>query len=226
MTVVEKLVAVLAAFTTRACVAMLAIAVASRLVPSIAVSQIEVSGTVSDASSNAALAGVTVEASSPALIEQRVTTTTDDHGRYLFRNLRPGLYTFTFRKESSLTSVQADFDLSGVAQEIPARLVSGNIDQTIEVSGKPPGIDTRGVRTTHVIDKQKTASLPVATGILNAGTLLFVGRINASSRSRSIRSRWMSAATLFLTRGAHRHELREPSGGVWMPQSSIHTNAA
>ena len=151
---------------------VLALALASCLVPGIADAQIEVSGTVTDALGNRPLAGVTVEASSPVLIQQRVSATTDDRGRYLLRNLRPGSYTFTFRKQGFLTSVQAEIDLSGAAQEVTAKLVSGDVDQTIEVSGKPPNVDTRGVRTTQVIGRQTTANLPVASGILNAATLL------------------------------------------------------
>jgi hypothetical protein len=152
--------------------AMLTFALAACLVPSIAAAQVEVSGTVTDFSSNEPVAGVLVEASSPALIQQRVTDTTDDHGRYRFGNLRPGVYTFTFRKTGFLAFVQADVELSGVAQEVHAKLASGNIDQEIRVSGTLPTIDTRGVRTTQVFDRRANASLPVGTGILNAAALL------------------------------------------------------
>ncbi|MCH7650088.1 MAG: carboxypeptidase regulatory-like domain-containing protein [Nitrospinae bacterium] len=42
------------------------------------------------------LPGVTVEAASPALIEQVRSVVTDGTGRYIIQDLRPGLYTVTF----------------------------------------------------------------------------------------------------------------------------------
>src|ERR1043165_5092184 len=52
-------------------------------------------GTVRDAS-GAVLPGVTVEASSPALIEKVRTAVTDGAGQYRIVNLPPGTYVITF----------------------------------------------------------------------------------------------------------------------------------
>ena len=52
-------------------------------------------GTVRDASA-AVLPGVTVEASSPALIEKVRTAVTDGTGQYRIINLPPGSYVITF----------------------------------------------------------------------------------------------------------------------------------
>ena len=54
-----------------------------------------ITGLVRD-TSGAVLPGVTVEASSPALIEKVRTVTTDGQGRYSIVDLRPGVYTVTF----------------------------------------------------------------------------------------------------------------------------------
>src|SRR5215467_7626644 len=54
-----------------------------------------ISGLVQDAS-GAVLPGVSVEASSPVLIEQSRTVVTDGAGRYSIVDLRPGTYTVTF----------------------------------------------------------------------------------------------------------------------------------
>ena len=54
-----------------------------------------IAGTVKDAT-GAVLPGVTVEASSPALIEKSRSVVTDGSGAYRIVDLRPGVYTVTF----------------------------------------------------------------------------------------------------------------------------------
>jgi hypothetical protein len=54
-----------------------------------------IAGTVTDAT-GAVLPGVTVEASSPALIEKVRTAVTDGTGQYRIIELRPGRYVVTF----------------------------------------------------------------------------------------------------------------------------------
>ncbi len=70
----------------------------SGLLPSIALAQSQsgaIAGVVRDAS-GAVLSGVTVEASSPALIEKTRTAVTDRQGAYKIVELRPGTYTVRF----------------------------------------------------------------------------------------------------------------------------------
>ena len=54
-----------------------------------------IAGVVRD-TTGAILPGVTVEASSPALIEKVRSVATDDSGQYKVVDLRPGTYTVTF----------------------------------------------------------------------------------------------------------------------------------
>src|SRR5713226_6443487 len=54
-----------------------------------------IAGSVKD-TTGAALPGVSVEASSPALIEKVRTAVTDGQGNYQIINLQPGPYTVTF----------------------------------------------------------------------------------------------------------------------------------
>jgi hypothetical protein len=65
------------------------------LLPAAARAQSAFAGVVKDAT-GAVLPGVSVEASSPVLIEQVRTVTTDANGAYRIENLRPGTYTLTF----------------------------------------------------------------------------------------------------------------------------------
>ena len=65
------------------------------LAPTVAFAQASIVGTVRDAS-GAVLPGVTVEASSPALIEKTRSVVTNGVGQYAIEDLRPGTYTVTF----------------------------------------------------------------------------------------------------------------------------------
>ncbi len=57
--------------------------------------QASIAGIVRD-TSGAVLPGVTIEASSPVLIEKSRTAVSDDTGRYRIIALNPGTYTVTF----------------------------------------------------------------------------------------------------------------------------------
>ena len=65
------------------------------LVPAAAFAQASLTGVVKDAS-GAVLPGVTVEATSPVLIERSRTATTDQDGQYRIVDPRAGTYAVTF----------------------------------------------------------------------------------------------------------------------------------
>ena len=75
--------------------AIIALCIASCLLPAAVLAQSSITGVATDASGGV-LPGVTVEATSPALIEGARTAVTDDAGRYAIVNLRPGTYSITF----------------------------------------------------------------------------------------------------------------------------------
>src|SRR5262245_18861769 len=70
-----------------------------------------IAGMVRDVS-GAVLPGVSVEASSPALIERARTTVTDGQGRYSITELRPGIYTVTFTLSSFATLIRENIELT------------------------------------------------------------------------------------------------------------------
>src|SRR5258706_1622102 len=65
------------------------------LVPAMAFAQASITGVVKDAS-GAVLPGVTVEATSPVLIEKARTAVTDGSGQYRIVDLRAGTYNVSF----------------------------------------------------------------------------------------------------------------------------------
>ena len=82
------------------------------LLPSALYAQVTLAGTVKDASGGV-LPGVTVEASSPVLIEKTRTATTDSAGQYRIESLQPGTYTVTFTLTGFATVKRTDAELSG-----------------------------------------------------------------------------------------------------------------
>src|SRR5438128_8277632 len=80
------------------------------LVPSLASAQ-AIGGTVTDATGSV-LPGVTVEARSPALIEQVRTAVTNSSGQYQIVELRPATYSVTFTLTGFSTLVREGLELT------------------------------------------------------------------------------------------------------------------
>src|SRR5262245_28612752 len=70
-----------------------------------------IAGTTKD-TTGAVLPGVTVEASSPALIEKSRTAVTDAQGNYKILDLRPGQYSVTFTLPGFATIKRDGLDLA------------------------------------------------------------------------------------------------------------------
>src|SRR5258706_1604034 len=106
------------------------------LLPGVAGAQSAFSGVIRD-TSNAVLPGVTVEASSPVLIEKARSVVTDGEGRYTIVNLRPGTYKMTFTLVGFATVVRDAVELPGnTTVPISADLKIGSIEESVTVSGQ------------------------------------------------------------------------------------------
>src|SRR5437667_9069952 len=79
----------------RAVLAVVLVIMGCVFLPQSAFAQSAIAGVVKD-TTGAVLPGVTVEASSPALIEKVKTATTNEAGQYRVVDLRPGTYKVTF----------------------------------------------------------------------------------------------------------------------------------
>jgi hypothetical protein len=132
------------------------------LVPTVARAQAALAGTVKD-SSGAVLPGVTVEASSDALIEKARVAVTDGSGLYRIVDLVPGTYTVTFSLASFSTFKREGVELSGsLTATIDAELRPGSISETIVVSGTVVGVDVQSPRRQQVLDREVITQLPVS----------------------------------------------------------------
>jgi len=126
--------------------------------------QAAIAGVVRD-TSGAVLPGVTVEASSQALIEKTRSVTTDGTGQYRIVDLRPGVYSVTFTLSGFNT-----FRRDGVALEgnfvatINAELRVGALTETITVSGESPIVDVQSSQVTRTIDSELVSAIPSARG--------------------------------------------------------------
>lgn len=132
------------------------------LLPAAASAQASITGVVRDAS-GAVLPGVTVEASSPALIEKVRVATTDGSGQYRIIDLRPGTYTVTFTLTGFSTVRREDVQLTGTfVATIDADLRVGALEETITVTGESPIVDVQSIRRQTTIDGDVIASLPTS----------------------------------------------------------------
>src|SRR5262245_23067640 len=122
------------------------------LMPAMAFAQASIVGTARDAS-GAVLPGVTVEASSPALIEKTRSVVTNGVGQYSIQDLRPGTYSVTFTL-SGFSPVKRDgIELTGsFIATVNGDLRVGGVAETITVSGEAPVVDVTSARTQQTID--------------------------------------------------------------------------
>jgi len=139
------------------------------LLPSLAFSQGTLTGTVRD-QSGGVLPGVTVEASSPALIEKVRTALTDGAGQYRITILNPGTYSLTFRLSGFNVVKREGIELSGTATlTIPVDMRIGTLAETVTVSGETPVVDVQTARRETVLNADMVAAMP---GNRSVGTLL------------------------------------------------------
>ena len=129
------------------------------LVPGLASAQ-SIGGTVTDTTSGV-LPGVTVEARSPAIIEQVRTVVTDGAGQYLIVALEPGTYSVTYSLPGFGTLVREGIELNtGFTANIDVQLSVGDIEETVTVSGASPVVDLQNVDQRQVVDREVIDSIP------------------------------------------------------------------
>src|SRR6476620_1265916 len=132
------------------------------LVPSAAFAQASIVGTARDAS-GAVLPGVTVEASSPALIEKTRSVITNGVGQYSIQDLRPGTYTVTFTLPGFTTVKRDGIELTGsFIATVNGDLRVGGVQETVTVTGEAPVVDISSSRTEQTISGKTVSEIPTS----------------------------------------------------------------
>ena len=136
--------------------------------PAFAQDEAGIAGTVVD-DVGGVLPGVTVEARSPALIEQVRTVFSDGAGNYRITNLPSGTYSVTFTLPGFSVAVREGILLQGAfVAEVDAEMAVGGVEETVTVEGIVPLVDVRTTRQQTVMPAERVNVLPGAAGITSA----------------------------------------------------------
>ena len=131
-----------------------------------------IAGTVKD-TSGAVLPGVTIEASSPALIEKVRSTVSDDKGEYRIIELRPGTYSITFTLPGFSTSKRDGLELGpNFTATVNVDLEVGGLEETVTVSGETPLVDVQNVTQQKAMSKTLLDTVPTGKGIYGFVSLM------------------------------------------------------
>ena len=131
-----------------------------------------IDGVVRDAT-GAVLPGVSVEASSPALIEKSRIVVTDGAGQYRIENLVPGTYAVVFSLQGFSTVRREGIELSGsFAATVSPELRLGTVEETVVVTSESPVVDVRSTTRQRVLDDDVLASIPNGRTQFTAATLI------------------------------------------------------
>jgi len=142
------------------------------VVPIAAHAQASIAGVVRDASGGV-LPGVTVEATSPALIEKVRTVVTDGSGQYRIVDLRPGTYAVTFTLSGFAPVRREGIELTGsFVATIDAELKVGGVEETITVTGESPIVDIQRTTQQRVFDQQVIEAIPAGRSHINMVVLI------------------------------------------------------
>jgi hypothetical protein len=130
------------------------------LLPQLSAAQSGFAGVVRD-TSGAVLPGVTVEASSPVLIEKVRTVVTSDDGTYTIVDLRPGVYTVTFSLTGFSTVRREGIELpASFTATVSVAMQVGAIEETVTVSGETPLVDAHNATSQVLYTTAMLETLP------------------------------------------------------------------
>jgi hypothetical protein len=152
-------------------------------------------GVVKD-TSGAVLPGVSVEASSPVLIEKTRSVVTDGNGAYRIVDLRPGTYTVTFTLPGFATVKRDGIELqSNFTMTLNAEMKIGGLEETLTVTGDTPIVDVQTTTKSQVLTRDVLDAVPTGRTIQAMGQLITGVSLNQPDvgGSRAMQQTYMSA---------------------------------
>jgi hypothetical protein len=118
-----------------------------------------IQGRVTDAQ-GAVLPGVTVTATSSALLGQQTAVTTEN-GNYRFPAVPPGTYTLTYELTGFNTVKREGIQIAlGFTANINVELALATLQETVTVTGESPVIDTSATRVVQNFKLEQLQSIP------------------------------------------------------------------
>jgi hypothetical protein len=185
---------------TRACCTARAalLTLACVVVPTVALAQSAIAGTVKD-TSGAVLPGVTVEASSPVLIEKVRSVVTNEQGQFTIVDLRPGTYSVKFTLPGFNTYVRDGLELpADFTATINAEMKVGALEETITVTGESPVVDVSSTARVQVLNREMLDAIPTGRSIYGMSQLIVGVSLNVpdTGGSRAMQQTYMSTRGL------------------------------
>jgi len=124
-------------------------------------------GTVKDAQ-GAVLPGVTVTATSPALIGSQVSVT-GSNGSYLFLSLPAGVYTVKFELSGFQTYARSNINLAlNRTLTVNAQLQVASLKENVTVTAESPVVDVQSTTIGNTMNTAKLISVPSSTDLWGA----------------------------------------------------------
>ncbi|MEQ1730724.1 MAG: carboxypeptidase-like regulatory domain-containing protein, partial [Vicinamibacterales bacterium] len=163
--------------------------------PATVAAQSSFTGVVRD-TSGAVLPGVTVEASSDALIEKTRSVVTEGNGGYRLVDLRPGVYALTFALEGFSTVKRDAIQLeSNFTMTVNTELRVGALEETLTVTGAAPTVDVQSTTKSQVLNREALDAIPTGRTIQGMGQLITGVSLNSPDvgGSRAMQQTYMSA---------------------------------
>ncbi len=154
---------------------VLVVCAAALFAPATADAQVAIAGVVKDGT-GAVMPGVTVEASSPALIERTRSVVTDSAGQYKIVDLSPGVYDVAFTLAGFKTVRRTGIVLEGnFTAQVSPELQVGAMEESVTVTGATPAVDVTNNQQTFVASRDVLDAIPTTRRDTTARALLIPG---------------------------------------------------
>src|SRR5688572_6055900 len=129
--------------------------------------QATIAGVVTDGQGGV-LPGVTVEVSSPALIEKVRSVVSDGTGQYRVVALPPGTYAISYTLAGFNTARREGLEVTGASTAtINIEMRVGSLEESIVVTGESPIVDVQSARRQQVIAGNTLSTLPTSRSYNN-----------------------------------------------------------